>query len=65
MHYTFLPIIQQHLDLFSQGWAHHHMRTEGNRTPQQLWILGLQSVANDDMAICGLNISLDYIIITD
>ena len=24
-----------------EGWAHHPLRTEGNRTPQQLWITGL------------------------
>lgn len=59
LHFVFLPIIQEHLDLFCQGWAHHHMRTEANRSPQQLWILGLQNVSNDDMAIRGLNVRLN------
>lgn len=43
LHYVFTPLIQQHLDMFCQGWAHHNMRTEKNRTPIQLWILGLNS----------------------
>ena len=30
LHIVFIPILQQHLDLFRQGWAHHHMRTERN-----------------------------------
>ena len=50
-------ITQQHLDLFRQGWAHHHhMRTEQNRSPLQLWMLGLQTVSHDDEVIRGLNV---------
>ena len=39
VHLTFLPIIQEQLDLFKSGWASHPLRTERNRTPLQLWIL--------------------------
>ena len=49
-----LPVIQYHLNLFWEGWANHLLRTEGNRTPQQLWILGLHSMQSDDEAIDGL-----------
>ena len=35
------------------------MRTERNRTPQQLWILGLHQIENDtDVALTRLNMSL-------
>ena len=61
LHIVFIPTLQQHLDLFREGWAHHHMRTEGNRSPQQLWILGLQNATDDDMAINGLNVSNNMI----
>ena len=56
LHFVFTPILQQHLDLFRQGWAHHHMRTEQNRSPLQLWMLGLQTVSHDDAVISGLNV---------
>jgi len=59
----FTPLIQQHLDLFRQGWAHHSMRTEGNKTPQQLWIRGLQDVNNvNNAAITGLDVSCIFVI---
>lgn len=58
LHVVFTPIIQTHLDMFSEGWAHHKLRTERNRTPKQLWILGLQTCADeDDCIITGLNVS--------
>ena len=41
LHFVFMPLIQRHLDSFRHGWAHHSLRTEHNRTPQQLWITGL------------------------
>ena len=56
LHYVFIPILQQHLNLFRQGWAHHHMRTERNRSPQQLWMLGLQTASHDSTVISGLNV---------
>ena len=41
LHFVFIPIIQKHLDMFQQGWAHHSLRTEHNKSPYQLWITGL------------------------
>jgi hypothetical protein len=38
LQFVFTPIIQHHLDMFRLGWSHHKLRTEGNRTPMQLWI---------------------------
>ena len=48
LHYVFLPIIQKQLDLFRQAWACHPLRTERNRSPQQLWMLGLLAVGAQD-----------------
>ena len=44
LHIVFLPVIQTQLDIFKEGWANHSLRTENNRTPLQLWILGLNSM---------------------
>ena len=32
--------INQSLRCFAEGWCHHQIRTEKNRTPLQLWISG-------------------------
>jgi len=53
IHYVFLPIIQSQLNVFREGWAHHRMRTEGNQTPMQLWIMGHQR-AEESSAVEGL-----------
>ncbi|XP_033985093.1 uncharacterized protein LOC117481499 [Trematomus bernacchii] len=39
-HYVFLPRIQANLDVFSEAWANHPIRTEQNLTPNQLWQVG-------------------------
>ena len=44
LHITFLPLIQRQLDIFRNGWAKHSLRTEGNRTPEQLWVIGLHDI---------------------
>lgn len=41
LHYVFKPRINQHLGWLSRGWDNHPIRTAGNRTPNQLWIIGL------------------------
>ncbi|XP_066911578.1 uncharacterized protein [Clytia hemisphaerica] len=41
LHYIFETRINDHLKLFWNGWDHHQLRTESNRTPIQLWISGL------------------------
>ena len=59
LHYIFIPIIQKQLDSFKQAWACHPLRTERNRSPQQLWILGLHAMsAHDDQyaAVTGMNV---------
>ncbi|KAK0143542.1 hypothetical protein N1851_018378 [Merluccius polli] len=39
-HYVFLPRIQASLDVFSEAWDNHSIRTEQNLTPNQLWHVG-------------------------
>ncbi len=58
LHYVFLPAIQKQLDIFQQSWAHHQLRTERNRSPQQLWLLGLcveGSLNEHDEVVTGLD----------
>lgn len=38
---VFLPRLQRDLDVFRVGWDNHHLRTEQNLSPQQLWTMGL------------------------
>lgn len=40
--YVFLPRIQNDLNTFQNGWNSHSLRTEGNRTPDQLWEMGMR-----------------------
>ncbi|XP_041864795.1 uncharacterized protein LOC121654644 [Melanotaenia boesemani] len=43
VHYTVLPGLQTDLGIFTQGWNHHPLRTEGNRSPEQMWQIGLMN----------------------
>ena len=54
LHFVFLPIIQRHLDTFREAWCSHPIRTEHNRTPHQLWILGMQQVDTSESVIQGI-----------
>jgi len=44
LHYVFLPIINRHLTNWRNAWVQHPLRSEGNSTPMQLWIRGLNRV---------------------
>ena len=37
LHYVYIPLINSSLEEFRQTWMHHKLRTEGNKTPLQLW----------------------------
>ncbi len=43
LHYVYLPRINRHLDMWKHGYIRHGIRTAGNRSPMQLYILGLLS----------------------
>ena len=40
LHYVFLPRIERSLAAFQEGWNNHGIRTEHNRTPNQLFTMG-------------------------
>ena len=48
LHTVFLEKIQQHLDLFRPGWCCHRMRSEHNKTPNQMWIEGMNALARNN-----------------
>ena len=48
LHTVFLEKIQQHLDLFRSGWCCHRMRSEHNKTPNQMWIEGMNALARNN-----------------
>ena len=48
LHTVFLPRIQSHLDIFREAWCNHPIRTAHNRTPHQLWILGMGQARLDN-----------------
>lgn len=50
-HYTFIPLIQQHLNIFKDGWDDHPLSTEGNRSPNQLWYLGQQFNSHESVQV--------------
>ena len=59
LHMAFLPLIQHQLDVFREGWANHSLRTEGNYTPEQLWMLGLTHIHDqdpDDEVVTGIQV---------
>jgi transposase InsO family protein len=59
LHFVMLPVIQTQLDLFKDGWANHPLRTEKNRTPQQLWTMGLLFSESNEVELSGLESSAE------
>ena len=44
LHYIYLPRINRHLYEWHRGWNMHFLRTENNRSPLQLYTLGIQQL---------------------
>ena len=61
LHYVFLPRINEHLEMFSQAYSRHRIRTEGNHSPIQLWLHGMFTTT-DTTAASGV---YDYENLTD
>ena len=40
LHLLYLPTINTHLEKFRNAYLNHKIRTAGNQTPMQLWLLG-------------------------
>ena len=53
LEYVFIPRINKHINMFLDGYHNHPIRTEGNRTPLQLWIEGQQNYKpqQDDLSL--------------
>ena len=55
LHYTFVPRINHALKSFADGWNSHPLSSEGNRSPEQLWILGIntqeEELNNDEVSV--------------
>ena len=47
LHFTYLPIINEALSKFVLSWNNHKIRTAGNKSPLQLFILGMQEIAEE------------------
>lgn len=50
---VFMPEIQSRLDLFRSAWNTHRLRTENNRSPNQVWVQGM--LANIEVDATAIN----------
>ena len=41
LHYVYVPRINRHIESWRKGFIQHRIRTAGNRSPMQLYIIGL------------------------
>ena len=51
LHYVYIPCINGHLLHWKNAWIKHPLQSEGNLTPEQLWIVGLQRIAQSESII--------------
>lgn len=51
LHAVYQPLINQMLQRFTDSWINHKMRTAENKTPLQLFIMGMQQIESDDGVI--------------
>ena len=54
LQYIFLPRIQHQLDNFRESYSHHRLRSEQNKSPNQLWIQGISQLDTDHAALQGI-----------
>lgn len=63
VHYTFLQRLKKDLEIFTEGWNHHPLRTEGNRSPIQMWetgqMLNNSNVHSENLAVSVFSTFLD------
>ncbi|XP_059928273.1 uncharacterized protein LOC132472585 [Gadus macrocephalus] len=61
LHYIFLPRLNWHLREFIKMWDRHPLSTEGNRSPQQLWVAGLLLEPQQDLHLAdATNWGIDW-----
>ena len=55
LQYTFVPRINHALKSFADGWNSRPLSSERNRSPEQLWILGIniqeEELNNDEVSV--------------
>ena len=66
LHYVFSPRFQQQLNNFREGYSHHRIRGQHNKSPYQLWICGMACLDSDVRALEGavqdsFDVSCNYI----
>ena len=47
LHFVYLPVINDILGTFARSWVNHKIRTAGNKTPLQLFIMGMQQIRGE------------------
>lgn len=58
LHHVFIPLINASLLQFRQAWMHHKLRTEGNKTPLELWNTGSHERYTDEVNLVPLRLIL-------
>ena len=53
LHVVFQPVINDMLSKFSSAWLNHKMRTTSNKSPLQLYIMGMQQVQHENGTIAN------------
>ena len=48
LHFLYKPLLNKMLADFSSSWMNHKIRTARNKTPMQLFIMGMQQVAREN-----------------
>ena len=51
LHYVYKPVINQMLSNFKNSWLNHKIRTARNKTPLQLFIMGMQQISNESNVV--------------
>ncbi|XP_051778551.1 uncharacterized protein LOC127526648 [Erpetoichthys calabaricus] len=46
LQYVYYSTINQRLEMFKEGWNKHRIRTEHNRTPEQIWFDSLSTISH-------------------
>ena len=53
LHVVYQPIINDMLQKFSNAWLNHKMRTVSNKSPLQMFIMGMQQIQHENRTIAN------------
>ena len=53
IHYVYKAVINQMLSNFKNSWLNHKIRTARNKTPLQLFIMGMQQIGNESSVVAS------------